>query len=142
MYFNLKYNTSVSEKISAIFFEIMFEGTLCSSELLAIKAILSKHTPPAIPAMPQKTSLEYLSIFSKNDYLSTKWGLIDSRKVHDTHALKFHMYFVRTMECLQTMCFKLEMILLNIFDSNNCSNLDKCKVVDSSSRKCASVSIR
>ena len=73
IYFNLKYNTSVSEKISAILFEIMLEGILCSSELLAIKAILSKHTPPAIPAMPQKTSLEYLSILSNNDYLSTKW---------------------------------------------------------------------
>ena len=72
MYFNLKYNTSVSEKISAISFEIMLEGILCSSELLAIKAILSKHTPPAIPAMPQKTSFEYLNILSRIDYLSIK----------------------------------------------------------------------
>ena len=60
------------KKIPAIFFEIKFEEIIRSSELLAIKAILSKHTPPAIPAMPQKTSFEYLNILSKIDYLSIK----------------------------------------------------------------------
>ena len=72
IYFNLKYNTSVFKKIPAIFFEIKFEEIIRSSELLAIKAILSKHTPPAIPAMPQKTSFEYLNILSKIDYLPIK----------------------------------------------------------------------
>ena len=66
---------------------------------------------------------------------------IEIRKVHDIHALKFHMYFVRTMECLQTMCFKLEMTLLNIFDSNNYSNLDIRRCADSYRIKCPSDSI-
>ena len=69
------------------------------------------------------------------------WGLIEIRKVHDIHALKFHMYFVRTMECLQTLCFKLEMTLLNIFDSNNYSNLDKRRGIDSYCIKCPTVFI-